>query len=166
MGDSAPPFLYKGGILMIRLNTITEDNFNECVKMEVADDQKNFVASNMRSLAQAWLYHDNARPFAIYNDEAMVGFLMVDISLSWDDSKSSCYLWRLMIAKDLQGKGYGNAAVQCAIDYVKEHANPDKMRTSVVPGNDAAEKLYRSLGFIPTGEFDEDEMVMELNLRE
>ena len=38
------------------------------------------------------------------------------------------------------------------------------MRTSVVPGNETAEKLYSSMGFIPNGEFDGDEKVMLLDL--
>jgi len=59
---------------MITIKEINENNFNECLKLEVDDNQKNFVAKNMYSLAQAWLYPENARPFVIYNDDTMVGF--------------------------------------------------------------------------------------------
>ena len=46
---------------MVRLQEITEDNFAECVKLTVKEEQKAFVASNLYSLAQAWLYHTIAQ---------------------------------------------------------------------------------------------------------
>jgi len=149
---------------MVILKEITEDNFSECIELKVSEDQKAFVASNVYSLAQAWLYPKNARPFAIYNDEIMVGFLMLDIDFHWYGDKNTCYLWRLMIDEKHQGKGYGKVAVKSAIEYLKENISPEKLKTSFVPGNDVVEKLYKSLGFIATGEIDGDEIVMELNL--
>ena len=42
-----------------------------------------YVASNAYSLAQAWLYRGagDVYPFAIYHDEAPVGFMMLDEAL-------------------------------------------------------------------------------------
>jgi len=150
---------------MIKLKEINEDNFSGCIELKVSENQKTFVASNVYSLAQAWLYPQNARPFSIYDDENMVGFLMLDIDFHWYGDKNTCYLWRLMIDEKYQRKGYGKAAVQSAIQYLKDNINPDKIKTAFVPGNEAAEMLYKSLGFIANGEIDGDEIVMELNLR-
>ena len=147
---------------MVTLKEITEENFGTCTELKVAEEQKTFVASNLYSLAQAWLYPKNARPFAIYDDESMVGFLMIDIDFHWYGDKSTCYLWRLMIDEKHQGKGYGKAAVQLAIQYIGETVNPDKIKTAFVPGNEIAQKLYRSVGFAPNGDIDGDEVVMEL----
>ena len=38
------------------------------------------MASNAVSLAQAWLYRDNGDvfPFAIYDDDTLVGFMLVE----------------------------------------------------------------------------------------
>jgi diamine N-acetyltransferase len=153
-----------GGWFMIKLKEINEDNFSACIKLNVAENQKSFVASNVYSLAQAWLYPENARPFSIYDDEIMVGFLMLDIDFHWYGEKNVCYLWRLMIDENYQGKGYGKKALQLAIEYIKKNVKPDKIKTSFVPGNEAAEKLYISTGFKANGEKDGDEIVLVIDL--
>ena len=150
---------------MIMLKEITEDNFSECINLKVSEEQQTFVASNVKSLAQAWLYPNNARPFSIYDGETMVGFLMVDIDFHWHGDKNTAYLWRLMVDEKHQGKGYGKSAVQLALKYLEESINPDKIKTAYVPGNESAKKLYESLGFVVNGEIDDGEIVMELNLR-
>jgi len=144
---------------MISLREVNEDNFDKCVKLEVAENQKNFVAANMKSLAQAWIHYENARPFAIYNDDEMVGFIMFYI-----DEEKEPYLWRLMIDKNHQGKGYGRTALKMAIEHFINTINMTAVKTSLVPGNDGAESLYKSLGFEPTEEFEGDEIVMLLKL--
>ena len=150
---------------MIMYKKITEDNFDDCLHLEVDDSQKNFVAENTHSLAQAWLYPNNARPFAIYNGDEMVGFFMLDIDHHCDGSHKVVGLWRLMIDKKHQGKGYGKAVMLDVIKYVRSEYNPEAFRTSIVSGNDVAEKLYKSLGFIPNGEYDGDEAVMLLEFQ-
>ena len=150
---------------MVMLKEITEENFSECINLKVFEEQLNFVASNVKSLAQAWLYPNNARPFAIYNDENMVGFLMLDIDFHWHGDKNTAYLWRLMIDEKYQGKGYGKVATQLAIDYLKDNINPDKIKTAYVPNNESARKLYESIGFAVNGEIDDGEIVMELDFR-
>ena len=146
---------------MVTLREITSDNYEECLSLQVRDDQKSFVASNVKSLAEAWVFHTFARPFAIYNDDVMVGFLMVDI----EDSNKLCFLWRFMIDAKYQGRGYGKAAMQEVINYVRTNFNPMTFETSTEPGADLAEKLYRSFGFMPNGKYNEGEKVLVLNLR-
>ncbi len=41
---------------MIELRKITWDNWEECLNLEVADEQKNFVAPNDYSIAQAYVH--------------------------------------------------------------------------------------------------------------
>jgi diamine N-acetyltransferase len=150
---------------MVTLREITSDNYEECLALQVEDDQKSFVASNMKSLAEAWVFPTAARPFAIYKDDTMVGFLMVDIDPNLEGSNDLCFLWRFMIDAKYQGRGYGKAAMQEVINYVKTNFNPKTFETSTVPGNDAAEKLYISFGFMPNGEYHRDEKVLVLNMR-
>lgn len=40
---------------MITLRKITEDNFIECINLEVKEDQRKFAAHNMFSLAEAYV---------------------------------------------------------------------------------------------------------------
>ena len=139
---------------MIYLKEIIEENFSECIHLKVAEAQKSFVASNVYSLAQAWLYPENARPFAIYSNDLMVGFLMIDIDYNCGSTKNACWLWRLMIDEKYQGQGYGKAAMQELIHYVKNVLKAKMFETSIVHGNETAEKLYGSLGFIRNGELE------------
>ena len=149
---------------MVTLREITSSNYNECLALQVRDDQKKFVAPNVKSLAEAWVFRAVARPFAIYNDETMVGFLMVDIDPNLEGSNDLCFLWRFMIDAKYQGRGYGKAAMQEVIDYVKANFNPKTFETSVVPENVGAEKLYNDFGFMPNGKFDGGEKVLVLNM--
>jgi len=145
---------------MVELREITVDNFDECIDLKVADDQHNFVASNMYSLAQAWAFYETAYPFAIYADDIMVGFIM----MGFYKPKGIYNIWRFMIDGRFQGKGYGKAALLLAIEYLKEKYNTHEIFLSVEPTNTIAEKLYSSVGFIRTGEVIDDEIVMRLNI--
>lgn len=149
---------------MITLRTITEDNFDECVKLDVEDNQQSFVANNTYSLAQAWLYPDTAKPLAIYYGEEMVGFAMLDTNYKDGKANGICDLWRLMIDRKHQGKGFGKAAMQAVLHYAREELHAREMRTAFVPGNTVAEKLYKGCGFVPNGELDGDEIVLMLDL--
>lgn len=81
---------------MIRLEKINEENFYKIVKMKVSADQEKFVATNVYSLAQAWLYSSFARPFAIMNKEEPVSFLM----MGWEEEKRTASIWRFMIEEN------------------------------------------------------------------
>lgn len=67
---------------MINFRPITEDNFEQIIKMKRPSDE-HFVAPNAYSLAQAWLYRDanDVYPFAIYEDDTAVGFMLLDEDL-------------------------------------------------------------------------------------
>lgn len=143
------------------LKEVTIENFNECIDLEVAENQKKFVTSNARSIALSKV-SPHFEPLAIYHNNQMVGF-----SLSGRNKKSKkYYIVRLMIGEKFQGKGYGKAATLMLIDRMKENADCDEIRLFFVPGNKGAEKLYNSLGFVPTGIIDEDgEIEMSLDLK-
>lgn len=61
---------------MIRFREITEENFSTIIKMK-RPEEEGIVASNVYSLAQAWLYRNNndVYPFAIYHEDLPVGFM-------------------------------------------------------------------------------------------
>jgi diamine N-acetyltransferase len=125
------------------------------------EEQSKFVAPNVLSLAQAYVYYEGARPYAIYNDEEVIGFIMFD----WDEEKREAGIWRFMIAEEHQNKGYGRKAMECALNIIKDSNKFDYVFLSYVPGNDAGEHLYESVGFKATGEIDDGEIVMKLDLR-
>ncbi len=144
---------------VITLREITQETLRPILKLEVDDDQNQFVAPNAVSIAEAH-FSDYAWFRAIYADETPVGFVMVSI----DEEKPEYYLWRFMIDKNHQGKGYGHQAMELVIAYIRTLPNATEMFTSYVPGKGNPGPFYRSLGFIETGEIDDDENVMRLDL--
>ena len=144
---------------VISLREITPQNFNAIAAMQVREDQKNFVASNLYSLAEAYVFPGRS-PLAIYADETPVGFLMY---VDWAE-RQQLWIFRLMIAAEQQGRGYGQAAMRLAIE--RMHAIPGcrQIYISYEPENQAARALYASLGFNITGEIEGGEEVACLEL--
>lgn len=63
-----------------------------------------------------------------------------------------------------QGNGIGWAAVEALVERLAGRPGAREIRLSCHPANARAERLYRALGFEPTGEFEDDEMVMARKL--
>jgi len=144
----------------VELTPITKDNVDEVLGLSVAPGQEEFVATNAWSLAQAFAHSDVAWPRAIVADGTVVGFLMFEIDPD-DDDGTSYSLWRMMIDAGSQRKGYGAAALRCAFDEVRA-LGASEVFTSWVPGESGPAGFYLGLGFQPTGELDEDEIVARL----
>lgn len=160
---------------MIRLEKINGKNVWDALKLKVSDEQKKFVASNEISVIEAYTAitgNGYAFPFVIYNDDVPVGFLMIgfDVHDDWEDApniaKGNYNLWRLMIDKNYQGKGYGRKAMELALDFIKTLpcGRAEYCWLSYEPENEVAHKLYSSFGFVETGEFDGEEVIAAINL--
>ena len=132
---------------MISLKEITTDNIDDVLALKVRDDQKGFVVSNAESLAKAYVYSKTAYPFAVYDDETLVGFIM----MGYYALKEYYTLWEFMIDEKYQNKGFGREALKLGINFVKERFNPDSIYTGVAPGNSVAKGLYESVGFAASG---------------
>lgn len=132
---------------MIELREITSTNLEEVLELEVSKDQEKFVSSTSYSLAQAYVYRKNAFPFAIYADDILVGFIM----FGFYESRNQYTLWKFLIDKSHQKKGYGKAALLLGIERMKDEHNITEMYTGVSLGNEVAECLYKSIGFRLTG---------------
>jgi diamine N-acetyltransferase len=131
-----------------------------CLLSELMEyPQNTFVAPNAYSLAEA-LFHPNAWYRAIYAGKAPVGFVMLED----DAEKSEYFLWRFMIAPPFQRRGFGAAAVHLLVDYVRSRPNATELLVSYIDHEEGPAAFYRGLGFIETGEVEEDEVVMRLDL--
>jgi diamine N-acetyltransferase len=97
----------------------------------------------------------------------MIGF---DVDDDWVDApdiaKGNYNLWRLMIDKDYQNRGFGSKAVHLALDYIKTFpcGEAEYCWLSYEPENKAARQLYRSFGFEETGDMDGEEVIAVLKL--
>ncbi|MDE7031152.1 MAG: GNAT family N-acetyltransferase [Lachnospiraceae bacterium] len=144
---------------MVHFRKITEDNFNVIMQMKRPEGE-HFVASNAYSLAEAWLYKDagDVYPFAIYNDETPIGFMMLD-----EDREERCLvIWRIMFPEEHQNKGYGTEAMRQVIRLAKESGKYDFMIIDYAPENEIAKHVYEKMGFVPTGEISDGEIVAKL----
>ena len=146
---------------MINFRQITEENFKSVIEMK-RPETEHYVAPNAISLAQAWLYRENndVYPFAIYNDDTMVGFMMLD-----EDLEERCLtIWRIMFPDEHMNKGYGTEAIKLIIKLARDSKKYDSMTLDYVQGNEIARHVYEKIGFRPTGEISNGEIVMKLNL--
>ncbi|TNE85584.1 MAG: GNAT family N-acetyltransferase [Deltaproteobacteria bacterium] len=144
--------------MAVTLRELTKDNYREVLKLEPAPDQQRFVARNVWSIADA-TFHGKAWYRGIYADDTPVGFAM----LHTDPGGEGYWVWRLMIAGDRQGHGYGREAVRLLVAQVRAWG-AEELKLSYVPGEGSPEGFYRSLGFAPTGEVEEGEIVLRLAL--
>lgn len=148
---------------MVNFRKITEENFDAITKMKRPDGE-GFVASNAYSLAQAWLYRDanDVYPFAIYNDDEPVGFMLLDEELE----ERNLVIWRIMLPVEHQNKGFGSQAIGKIVQMAKESGKYDFMIIDYVPENKIAGHVYEKIGFKPTGEISNGEIVMRLELKD
>lgn len=149
----------------IHLETITPDNWRIFKALKVKKEQERFVAENIGILAKAYVYRDyNSKVYGIYDGDLPIGMIMQrDYK---ENGKLMCELDQFMIAEKYQGKGYGRAAIQIWISIIKDEKKYDSICLCYVEGDEAARNLYLSMGFDHNGIVDEDEIVMEYNLRD
>lgn len=144
----------------ITLRELSAETLRPILSLEVAETQKNFVAPNAVSVAQAYFQRDRAWFRGIYADEAPVGFLML-----YDNPQENTYfLWRFMIDARYQGMGYGRRAIELLINHVKTRPNATELKVSYVPGEGTPGPFYAKMGFVETGEVEHGENIMSLKL--
>ena len=148
---------------MTELRKITEDNFLDAFHLQLAPGQEQFVSHPVRSLAQAYVYREQCQPFGIYADGKMVGYVMV----IYDYDVPEYDIWHMMIDESAQGRGYGSAALDLVIDYIrtKPFGDSDRVALTCSKNNPAARKLYERRGFAATGAEDDDEAEFVLMLK-
>ncbi len=142
---------------MVEFREITKDNLIDIMILKVHDHQKDQVASNAASIAEG-NYSENAWFRGIYKDDKPVGFVMLYLN----HKEKEYDVWRFMIDKNHQGKGYGKAAMELIKKVVKELA-PDakEIELSYVPKEKGgADAFYKKVGFEDTGKMLDDEKVM------
>ncbi len=143
---------------MVHLVDITPDNWR--LKLQVSEAQKTYVAGSAVLLARAYAYREwRSRAFVICDDETPVG-----MGLYYDCPKWNAYDFsQFFIDERYQGKGYGKAAAKTVLEEMKQDGKYDKTVLCYIEGNEAAGKLYESIGFVEIDR-DEDEIIMELEL--
>lgn len=148
--------------MAIALRPITEDNFIDAFNLKLKDGQERFVSHPIRSLAQAYVYRDQCQPFGIYSGGLMVGYVMV----IYDRDVPEYDIWHMMIDGSQQGNGFGKAALELVLNYIKGKPFGDSGRVALTCSKDnpTALNLYKSFGFELTGGEDDDEVELALTV--
>ena len=131
----------------LTLQLITKENWEEAIQLKVKEDQKDFIASNLYSIAEVQ-FLDQFTACGIYAGNQIIGFTMFGI----DPDDSNYWIYRLMIDEKHQGKGYGSTAVKLVIEEIK------RMNTTGIPmimigyerENEGARAAYKKAGFVET----------------
>ena len=154
---------------MIRFEEITNANIWKVCALEPFEEQKDFVAENIQSLAEAYATRNegnNALPLAVYDDDDLVGFVMIGKGTVGNENESKLIrenysLWRLMIDKRYQGHGLGRQTLDAAIDLIRTFpfGEAKKVWLSYEPENTRARDIYRKYGFVENGDMCGKEIV-------
>jgi diamine N-acetyltransferase len=152
----------------VTIREISEGNLEAVLAVAVAPEQVRFVGTVADALRDADDIPE-AKPWyrAVYAGDEPVGFVM----LSWDVTPDPpriigpWFLWKLIVDEQRQGEGFGREAVRLVAEVASANG-AEELLTSCVPGEDGPESFWRRMGFVRTGEYDENgEPILVLDLR-
>ena len=143
---------------MIELKKITilDDNMKECIALDIAPEQEDFVYTNAITLAGAYEYNSKgivAECRAIYADGKMVGLIAYNYYVGDPVFKETCYRIRpVMVDQNHRNKGYEEAALQKLLEEIRTqpHGKATAIFATYDPEEEDMAKLYKSAGFVKT----------------
>lgn len=146
----------------VKIVELNAENWYDCCELEVSKEQEDYIEPNAISIAQS-KFELTFKPFAIYAEEKVVGFLMYN---SVQEELDGYWVYRIMVDEEYQGKGIGKAATKLMISEMAKLPNAKKIVVGYHPENLGAHNLYSSLGFIDNGDRFGKEMAVTKNLTE
>ena len=150
----------------VRLVEITPENLGAVFRLATHRTQEHFVATMPWSFADALIPEvvDGAPAVPWYRaveaDGELVAFVMC---AEVTDVHREPYLWRLLVDRRHQRRGIGGRIISLVIDHARDQG-ATTLLTSWSEGPGAPEPFYRRLGFEPTGEIVDDEIVARLQI--
>jgi diamine N-acetyltransferase len=140
----------------VTLREITNGNRDAVLALTVAPEQERFVGSVHDALELA-LEYPHAKPWyrAVYAGDEPVGFVMVSWNVEPQPPEiiGPWFLWKIIIDERYQGHGFGAEAVRKVAELVRA-AGATELLTSYVLEDGGPAGFYQRLGFMPTGEVD------------
>jgi aminoglycoside 6'-N-acetyltransferase I len=155
----------------IRFVEVTDTNLREVCKLSrtLTLGQSKCVAQNAYSIAEAH-FHPEAWYRAIALGDTLIGFLMVNVapddegmSLIPPEDLPFAFLWRFMISREYQKKGYGKKALDLLVDRLTKEGY-HSLYSSCHLGRVSPYRFYLSYGFTDTGVLADNEEVIRFGL--
>ena len=145
---------------MVELREINEDNYEECLSLHATNSNVDFVDPVAWSLAEAWVYYEDSRPFAIYADNVMVGYVSMFIT------DNNPQIINFMIDSRFQKRGFGKAAARLCVEYLCKEFHARRISIPVNPENITALKFWSNLGFEITDDMENGYLYMRMYIPE
>ncbi|WP_092375316.1 GNAT family N-acetyltransferase [Micromonospora phaseoli] len=139
----------------ITLRPVDDDNWRAVADVAPRDDQRDWVPALAARYLLLTERSEVWTSLAGYADETVVGHVMWGV-----DEDDSRWIGGMLVDAAEQGHGVGRAIVRTLAGWLAAQGHP--VRLSYHPRNAAAARLYPSLGFTPTGAWEDDEVVVEL----
>jgi diamine N-acetyltransferase len=157
--------------MALSIQPVTKSNWHALTKLDVREDQKNFVAPNVYSILESHYGYDEPDgsghwdmfPYGIYDDEIPVGFLMYGYNFS--NQEFEAFIIRLMVDQNHQGRGYGKFGMQQMLEIFRQDERIHIVGISYEPDNEVARNLYANLGFVEPGKMLGEETLAILHIR-
>ncbi|WP_308405448.1 GNAT family N-acetyltransferase [Streptomyces tardus] len=142
----------------VTLAPVDEDNWRAVADVRPRDDQRGHVAALAARYVLLSLREEVWNSLGVLADGEVVGHLM------WgrDPTDGTYWIGGVMVDAECQGDGVGRAALRLLLRLLAERPDCREIRLTYHPANRAADRLYPSLGFVPTGEWEDDEQVVVL----
>ena len=86
--------------MTIELRDVTMGNYFDVLNLDVKEYQKQFIATNAISLAEAYVYTKNGdfvAPLTVYDNDAIIGFVMIAYDKKIGISSGNYLLFRSRI---------------------------------------------------------------------
>ena len=164
--------LLKYSLPNLEFREIHKDNFYDVCMLGINDEDKEFIASNKMSLAEAYLFKTMGAyvlPIAIYRNRVPIGFTMITKGNIGDNIKGEyinnyCVL-RMMIEAKHQNKGLGKLALKQLIEIIKSiSVNESFIWASTEEKNAKAIHVYEENGFKKTKDYCGEEIILKYDL--
>ncbi|MGW5973562.1 GNAT family N-acetyltransferase [Streptomyces sp. NPDC055186] len=140
------------------LEEITDENWRAVADVAPADDQRRFVAALGARYLLLSLRDGTWTSLAVRAGDEVVGHVM----WAYDEEEGTHWIGGMVVDAAEQGKGVGRATMRVLIRRLATLPSCREIRLSYHPENAPAARLYASLGFTPTGEFEDEEIVAAL----
>jgi diamine N-acetyltransferase len=142
----------------IALCAVDDGNWRAVADVAPRDEQRGFVAALAARYLLLSMRGGLWTSLGVLADDTVVGHVM----WAYDDEGGAHWIGGLVVDADEQGRGVGRAAMRELIRLLSRRPDCREIRLSYHPDNGGAAKLYAALGFTPTGDFEDDEVVVAL----
>lgn len=128
-------------ISLVELREIDESNFMQCLNLQTSVPKESFVDSVVYSLAEAWLFYRDTKPFAIYESDRIIGFVSMYVG------EENCQIINFLIDDAFQKRGYGTEAARICIRFLRDEYHAGRISVPVEADNRIAQNFWKKLGF-------------------